>query len=142
MGPARRNTALLDDPVRLAAAYESTSIAELAARTGVSNSTVRRALVRHGFARLPRNRNRRAPSAQVLDDPTWQRRRYRTSSGVDIAKELGVAPRTVYSAMERHGIERRTEPGTLKRCAARSSPTRTGYRGLSSRVRAQRSRLS
>jgi hypothetical protein len=106
---------LLRDPAQLAAAYRSSrSIAELAVQVGVSNSTVRRALVRHGIARLPRNRNRRPPSARMLDNPTWLRERYRTATGVEIAKELGVAARTVYSAMERHGIERRAEPGALK----------------------------
>jgi hypothetical protein len=112
---AHYDTDLLDDPVRLAAAYESsTSIAELAVRLGVSGSTVRRALVRHRIARLPRNRNRRPLSARVLDDPGWLREHYRTSSGVEIANELGVAARTVYAAMDRHGIARRTESGPLK----------------------------
>lgn len=50
----------------------------------------------------------------MLDDPTWLRERYRTESGVGIAKELGVSARTVYAAMDRHGISRRTEPGMLK----------------------------
>ena len=89
-------------------------MAELADQVGVSTSTVRRALVRHGIDRLPRNRNRRSSSAEVLDDPVWLRERYRTATGVEIAKELGVAARTVYVAMERHGINRRTEPGALK----------------------------
>jgi hypothetical protein len=112
---AHRNVDLLDDPVRLAAAYESsTSIAELATGFGVSGSTVRRALVRHGINRLPRNRNRRPPSAHVLDDLVWLRERYRTSSGVEIANELGFSARTVYAAMDRHGVARRTEPGALK----------------------------
>jgi hypothetical protein len=83
-------------------------------RVGVSSSTVRRALVRHGTARLPRNRNRRPLSARVLDDPAWLRERYRTSSGVEIASELVVTARTVSAAMDRHGIERRSEPGALR----------------------------
>ena len=50
----------------------------------------------------------------MLDDPAWLRERYRTQTAVQIATELGVASRTVYAAMDRHGIERRTEPGALK----------------------------
>jgi transposase len=115
MGSARSDVALLDDPDLLAAAYGSSrSMADLAAEVGVSYSTVRRALVRHGIARLPRNRNRRPASARVLDDRRWLRERYRTDSAVGIATELGVSARTVYAAMDRHGITRRTEPGTLK----------------------------
>jgi transposase len=115
MGSARSGLALLDDPDLLAAAYGSArSMAELAAEVGVSYSTVRRALVRHGIARLPRGRNRRPASARVLDDRGWLRERYRTDSAVGIAKELGVSARTVYAAMDRHGITRRTEPGLLK----------------------------
>ena len=115
MGSAHSDIALLDDPARLAAAYSSSrSIAALALRVGVSNSTIQRALVRHEIERLPRNRNRRPASAKVLDDPTWLRERYQTDSAAGIAKELGVSARTVYAAMDRHGIERRTEPGALK----------------------------
>jgi hypothetical protein len=112
----RRNIALLDDADRLADAYRSSAlIRELAEQVGVSPSTVRRALVRHGIERLPRNRNRRSPAAAgVLDDPGWLEQRYRTRTGVEIAAELGVSSRTVYAAMERHGIARRTEPGALK----------------------------
>ena len=33
---------------------------------------------------------------------------------MEIATELGVSPRTVDAAMDRHGIERRTEPGALQ----------------------------
>lgn len=99
---------------RLSSAYQPSSISEFAVRVGVSDSTVRRALIRHGIARLPRNRNRRPPNAQVLGDPDWLRRRYETRSGVEIAAELGVSARTVYAAMERHQISLRTEPGTLK----------------------------
>jgi hypothetical protein len=115
MGLARSDVALLHDPDLLAAAYRSSrSIAELAAQVGVSTSMVRRALVRYGIARLPRNRNRRPASARVLDDRRWLRERYRTDSAVGIANELGVSSRTVYAAMDRHGIIRRTEPGMLK----------------------------
>jgi hypothetical protein len=61
---------------------------EPAGRVGVSNSTVQRALVRHGIARLPRNRNRRPPSAQVLDDRAWLRERYRHSRRRPSADEV------------------------------------------------------
>ena len=115
MATADYHTGLLDDPVRLATAYaSSTSIADLAVQVGVSSSTVRRALVRHGIDRLPRNRNRRPANARVLDDSGWLHERYLTSSGVEIANELGVTARTVYAAMDRHGIARRSEPGALK----------------------------
>jgi hypothetical protein len=60
MGSARSDVALLDDPGLLAAAYGSSrSIAELAVEVGVSGSTVRRALVRHGVARLLARRTQR-----------------------------------------------------------------------------------
>ena len=114
MAPPRISNAVLDDPDVLIDAYSSASIAELAGRIGVSHATVRRTLIRHGIDRLPRNRSRRPPSADVLDDPTWLRERYRTETGVQIATELRVAARTVYAAMDRHGIKRRTEPGALK----------------------------
>ena len=114
MAPPRRSNAILDDPDVLRDAYRTASLAEIADRIGVSTATVRRALIRHGIDRLPRNRNRRPPSARVLDDPAWLRERYRTQTAVQIATELGVASRTVYAAMDRHGIERRTEPGALK----------------------------
>ena len=81
---------------------------------GVSRSTVRRALIRHGIDRLPRNRNRRPVSARVLDDHEWLAQRYETGTAVEIAAELGVSSRTVYAAMDRHGIVRRAEPGALK----------------------------
>jgi hypothetical protein len=101
--------------VLLADAYRSsTSIAELATKVDVSAATAHRALVRRGIDRLPRNRNRRPATAQVLDDPEWLEQRYKSCTGVEIAAELGVSPRTVYGAMERHGIPRRAEPGALK----------------------------
>jgi hypothetical protein len=49
----------------------------------------------------------------VLNDPAWLVEQYRTRTAVSIASELGVTPRTVYAAMQRHGIKRRTEPGSL-----------------------------
>jgi hypothetical protein len=80
MGSARSDVALLDDPDLLAAAYGSSrSIAELAAHVGVSYSTVRRALVRHGIARLPRHQNRRLIRLGVL--PTCSGSRLLLSSG-------------------------------------------------------------
>ena len=106
-------SSLLDEAQALAAAYESATIAELADRLGVSCSTVRRALVRHGIDRKARNRNRRPATARVLDDGDWLRAQYRSRTGVEIAAELGVSSRTVYAAMDRHGIDRRTQPGTL-----------------------------
>ena len=115
MAPPRRSNAVLDDPEVLVDAYiSSASIADLADRIGVSAATVRRALVRHDIARLPRNRNRRPASAAVLDDPRWLANRYQERTGVEIAAELGVTPRTVYAVMDRHGIARRVESGTLK----------------------------
>ena len=114
MAPPRQNVALLGDAVALRAAYDSAgSIAVLSARLEVSASTVRRALIRHGIDRLPRNRNRRPARARVLDDPVWLLEQYRTRTAVSIAFELGASPRTVYAAMDRHGIERRAEPSTL-----------------------------
>ncbi len=112
MAPQRREVPLLEDSTALRQVYEAAdSIADLAARLGVSASTVRRALVRHGIDRLPRNRNRRPPTAAVLDDPAWLVEQYRTRTAVSMASELGVSPRTayaaVYAAMQRHGIERR-----------------------------------
>jgi DNA-binding phage protein len=50
----------------------------------------------------------------VLDDPDWIRQSYRSRTGVEIAAELGVTARTVYAAMGRQGIPRRTEPGATK----------------------------
>ena len=115
MAPRRYDISLLDDPGRLGDAYRSsTSIQALADEVGVSSSRVQRALVRHAIDRLPRNRNRRPESARVLDDSHWLTRRYETHSAVDIAAELGVSSRTVYAAMDRHGIARRNEPGVLK----------------------------
>lgn len=114
MAPLRRSVPLLEDSTALRAAYESAdSIADLGARLGVSASTVRRALVRRGIDRLPRNRNRRPTTAAVLDDPAWLVEQYRTQTAVSIASEVGVSSRTVYAAMQRHGIERRAEPGTM-----------------------------
>ena len=64
MAPPRHSSAVLDDRDVLADAYRSAvSIADIAVKIGVSSSTVRRALVRHDIARLPRNRNRRPPGA-------------------------------------------------------------------------------
>jgi len=115
VAPPRRRITLIDDRDLLAVEYRSsTSIAELADRAGVSTSTVQRALVRHGIARLPRNRNRRPRSANVLDDLEWLIGRYQTSSAVEIAAELRVSPRTVYAAMDRLGVARRTDSGRLK----------------------------
>ena len=115
MAPPRRSNRLLNDPTLLADAYRSgPSIAVLADRIGVSGATVRRALIRHGIARLPRNRNRRPASARVLDDGRWLADRYQTHTAVEIASELGVSSRTVYGAMDRHGIVRRATPGKLR----------------------------
>jgi transposase len=114
VAPPRCSVPLLEDSTGLRSAYESAdSIADLASRLGVSASTVRRALVRHGIDRLPRNRNRRPTTAAVLDDPAWLVEQYRTRTAVAIASDLGVSSRTVYAAMQRHRIERRSEPGTL-----------------------------
>ena len=114
MAPPRRKHEILHDGEVLAAEYRSgMSIAALGDRLGVSSATVRRALIRHGIEKLPRNRNRRPASGDVLDDGRWLAERYRTRTGVDIARELRVSARTVYSAMERHGIARRATPGKL-----------------------------
>lgn len=114
MAPQRRSIPLLEDSAALSAAYESAvSITDLAARLGVSASTVQRALVARGIDRLPRNRNRRPTTAAVLDDPAWLAEQYRTGTAVSIASEAGVSPRTVYAAMQRHGIVRRDKPGAL-----------------------------
>jgi|GEM_PF-1201777 len=110
----RRPVPLFEDSTAFSAAYKSAdSIADLAARLGVSASTVQRALVRHGIDRLPRNRHRRPTTAAVLDDRVWLVEQYRTRTAVSIAGEIGVSQRTVYAAMQRHGIERRSEPGVL-----------------------------
>jgi hypothetical protein len=77
VGSPQSDVALLHDPDLLAVAYGSSrSIAELVAQVGVSYSTVRRALVRHGIAR-------------VFDDRRWLHERYRTESAVGNAAELG-----------------------------------------------------
>ena len=113
MAPPRHSSMLLDDPWLLTEAYASATLAELGDRIGVSAATVRRAMIRHGITSQPRNRNRRPRGADVLDDGHWLADRYRTRTGVEIARELGVSPRTVYAAMERHGIVRRITPGQL-----------------------------
>ena len=104
---------MLDDPVLLADTYAAASIASIAEQIGVSTTTVQRALVRHGIDRLPRTRNTRPPTAQRLDDTAWLAEQYRTRTGVDIADELGVTARTVYAAIQRHGIARRPASRTL-----------------------------
>ena len=113
MAPPRLRHRLLDDPALLADAYAAVSIASIAEQIGVSTTTVQRALVRHGIDRLPRTRNTRPPTAQRLDDTAWLAEQYRTRTGVDIADELGVTARTVYAAMQRHGIARRPASRTL-----------------------------
>ena len=113
MAPPRVKHPLLDDAVLLADAYAAATIASIAEQVGVSTTTVRRALVRHGVDRLPRSRNTRPPTAQVLDDPSWLAEQYRARTGVDIAAELGVTPTTVYAAMARHAIARRPSSRTL-----------------------------
>lgn len=111
----RRAAELLDEPATLRATYEAAgSIAAVAQSLEVSATTVRRALVRHSIERLPRNRNRRPPGADALDDRKWLAEQYRISTAVDIARRLGTSPRTVYAAMERHGIPRRSGPGRLR----------------------------
>ncbi len=104
---------MLDDPALLVDAYAAASIASIAEQVGVSTTTVQRALVRHGIERLPRSRHTRPPTAQRLDDAAWLAEQYRTRTGVAIADELGVTPRTVYAAMGRHGIERRPSSRVL-----------------------------
>ena len=49
----------------------------------------------------------------MLDDRTWLADQYRSRTGVEIARELGVSTRTVYAAMDGHGIARRTRPAVL-----------------------------
>jgi DNA-binding CsgD family transcriptional regulator len=114
VAPPRRVIPTLDDPTALEAAYRAATLDQLASRLGVSRSTVRRALIRHRIDRLPRNRNRRPSTARALEDAEWLATQYRTRSAVDIADELHVSSRTVYEAMRRHGIERRTQPGVLQ----------------------------
>ena len=114
MAPPRQRHIVLDDPDELAARYRSAgSIAGVAELIAVSASTVRRAMVRHGIDRFPRNWNRRPRTADALDDRQWLTDRYQTMTGVAIARELSVSPRTVYAAMQRHGISRRVNPGGL-----------------------------
>lgn len=114
MARRRLSHELLDDPNALADAYSSgVSIAGLADLVGVSAATVRRALVRHGIARLPRDRNRRPVGAEALSDRRWLADQYRNRTAVEIARELGVSPTTVYSAMDRHGIARRSTSASL-----------------------------
>jgi hypothetical protein len=80
----------------LRAAYESSTLDDLANDLDVSRSTVRRALIRHGIDRLPRNRNRLPPKAQVLNDPVWLAEQYEARTAVAIAHELGVTSTAVY----------------------------------------------
>jgi hypothetical protein len=44
-------------------------------------------------------------SPDELDDADWLRRRFTKMSGPEIAKELNVTRKTVYTALERHGID-------------------------------------
>jgi transposase len=114
VAPPRHPHPLLDAPALLADAYAAApSVAALARQAGVSASTVLRALIRHGIKRRPRNQHRRPRSAHLLDDATWLADRYRTRTGVEIAEELGVSTTTVYAAMARNQIPRRTTSSTL-----------------------------
>ena len=108
MAPPRRDLPLLDRPTELAPEYTAAgSLKVLAESIGASSATVRRAMIRHGI-----QRNQRKPStasAPALDDATWLRARYASSTGVELAAELGVTPMTIYRALRRHGIEPRRQ---------------------------------
>lgn len=108
MAPPRRDLPILDRPADLAAEYAAAgSLEAFAAHLGVSASTIRRAMVRHGIRRNQRNTNRRVSTSSVLDDAEWLRKNYASRTGVELAAELEVSPTTVYRALRRHGIERR-----------------------------------
>jgi transposase len=79
------------------------TLQEVAAVVGVSRQVVARALERYG---IPRRRPARRIVRQELTDAAWLRRRYvdQRLTTVEIAAQLGVAPKTVNGALRRLGI--------------------------------------
>jgi len=94
----------LYDPDWLRERYQSATGEAIADELGVSKASIYKALARYNIPRRTKFR-RRPESPLQLDDAGWLRQRYRQVSGPALAEELGVTGRTLYLALEKHGIE-------------------------------------
>jgi hypothetical protein len=84
---------------------------EIGDELGVSGDLVATWLGRHGIeTRSNLERKMPAEAAEKLQDEDWVKEQYveQRRSTVDIADELGVSTRPIFSALERHGIEKRS----------------------------------
>jgi transposase-like protein len=106
----RRRPAPLNDADWLRARYERTTTTKIAEELGVNPQMVLAAMRHHGIELRDHSAMQRFRSPAALDDGEWLRRRFSDVSPPVIADELGVARRTVYLALERHGIDAARSP--------------------------------
>ena len=85
--------------------YEHASSTTIAEELGCNPQMVLAAMREHGIERRDASTKQRFRSPAELDDGPWLRRRFAEVSAPVIADELGVTRRTVYLALERHGID-------------------------------------
>ena len=95
----------LDDASWLAERHERMTPAAVADELGVAESTVRRALERHGIRLRTRSTGQRFRSPPELNDPAWLAEQYETKPASRITRELGVSKEAVHKAMVRHDVE-------------------------------------
>ena len=101
----RRRPEQLQDPDWLRNRYEQSSATTIAKDLGVDRQMVYAAMEHYGIERRDRSAMQQFRSPANLDDGEWLRQRFSEVSARAIAAELGVANRTVYLALERHGID-------------------------------------
>jgi hypothetical protein len=82
----------------------------IADELGVNPQMVLAAMHEHGIERRGHSAMQQFRSPTELDDGEWLRQRFSEVSARVIAKELDVTPRTVYLALERHGIDATRSP--------------------------------
>lgn len=86
------------------------SASEIADGVDVAANTVRRWMEDFDIERKDRYNARAGGNIDQLKDADWLREQYcqKGRNGYEIGQELGVTAKAVYSWMDRHGIERRT----------------------------------
>ena len=95
----------LHDPDWLRARYAKATATVIAHELGVNPQMVYAAMRQHGIERRDRSAKQQFRSPAELDDGDWLRQRFSEVSAPVIAGELAVTRRTVYLALERHGID-------------------------------------
>ena len=126
----RRRPAPLHDEAWLRARYQRATATTIADELGVDRQMVYAAMRGYGIERRDHSAKQKFRSPAELDDGDWLRQRFSEVSAPVIAEELGVTRRTVYLALERHGIDVARSPWVNHGHVRLASPGETTLRRL------------